>query len=84
MAVITQEIPSGETYYDPATGTVKQDTGQWQIMTDTQTKIFTIDPDATVNKTAWSDPGFSAPRVRVGFTHGAALLIAWLSNHPPG
>ena len=47
-------------YTQVASDAKKQQTERWKIMQDTQTKIFEITQDVTVNKAKTADKAFSA------------------------
>ncbi len=61
MQMQATDMQQAQTIYTQiAANAQKQRTERWKIMTDTQTKIFEITQDVTVNKAKTADKAFNA------------------------
>lgn len=71
MSITVQQVPASTDYYDPMTGTVKQDPGRWQIVDDQTSKILAFDGTGADWRTLPNTGGYH----RVGWSQGAATLM---------
>lgn len=87
MTMAATDLAQAQTIFNQMTESVenKQDSEQWVMMTDTQTKVFVIDTVAPMKPTSWVAPSLinTTTRVPLGFTAAQALRLRWMLNHLP-